>query len=432
MADSSAEMDIDDFKLDDTAKPVGVIDPKKLEEKIGKKDESGQVQSVSKLQQDVINKLDDQVEQILGELMNADTNSKELKDITAALNKMGDKEVQQTSNMSNRMMERPLRSMRSNDFGEGKSIANQLKNLRGKITDLDPSKRDGLFGKNKFLGIKIPFGLGNKVNSYFQEYKSAESQLNDIVVALYNGKDELMQDNATIEVERENMQNLMGRLEQYAYVMKRLDARIEEKLPEMEASDKIKALDVKTEILFPVRQKRMDILQHMAVCMQGYMALGLVQKNNKELMRGVDRTTTTTLAALRTAVMVSEALGTQKLVLDQINAVNETTNNLIAQNANMLEQQGTMIQRQASEASINIDTLDKAFKQIFKAMDAMDTYREQALPKMKTTIDSLTQTVENAKGYLQKRESNAVSFTKELHDEAGKSEEDKKVVSIRP
>ena len=429
MANTAADMDLDDFQLDSAPKAVGRIIPEKIEEKIGEKNEADGKFGYSKIEKEIIDKLDGQVDKILSELLTANTNSKELKDITSALNKMGDKEISQTSNMSSRMLDRPLRSMRSNEFGSGDSIAGNLKSLRSKITELDPTKRDALFSKNKFLGIKLPFGLGNKVDSYFQEYKSAESQLNDIVTGLYNGKDALLEDNAEIDVERENMQNMMGRLEQYAYIMKKLDKRIEDRMPAMESEDKVKAQDIKQEILFPVRQKRMDLLQHMAVCMQGYMALGVVKKNNVELMRGVDRATNTTMAALRTAVMVSEALGQQKLVLDQITAVNETTNKLITQNANMLEQQSLIINKQASESSVNVEVLNKAFQQIFKTMDAIDTFRAQALPKMQITVDALEKTIQGAKGYLQNREKNAVSFTEDL---AKTKEEDSKVVSIRP
>lgn len=429
MADTAADMDIDDFQLDTAPKAVGRIVPEKIEEKIGEKNEADGKFGYSKIEKEIIDKLDGQVDKILSELLTANTNSKELKDITSALNKMGDKEISQTSNMSSRMLDRPLRSMRSNEFGSGDSIAGNLKNLRSKITELDPTKRDALFSKNRFLGIKLPFGLGNKVDSYFQEYKSAESQLNDIVTGLYNGKDALLEDNAEIDVERENMQNMMGRLEQYAYIMKKLDKRIEDRMPAIEAEDKVKAQDIKQEILFPVRQKRMDLLQHMAVCMQGYMALGVVKKNNVELMRGVDRATNTTMAALRTAVMVSEALGQQKLVLDQITAVNETTNKLITQNANMLEQQSLIINKQASESAVNVEVLNKAFQQIFKTMDAIDTFRAQALPKMQTTVEALEKTIQGAKGYLQTREKNAVSFTEDL---AKAKEEDSRVVNIRP
>lgn len=421
-------MDLDDFQLEAPAKAVGQIKAEKIDEKLGTVDSSGKVHTYSKIESEIIGKLDDQVDKILEDLLSAKSNSKELKDITLALNKMGDKEVSQTSNMSSRMLQRPIRSMRSNDAGEGNSIASQLKTLRSKVTELDPKSRDSMFSKNKFLGFRLPFGMGKKVDSYFQEYKSAESQLNDIVKSLYHGKDELIQDNAEIDVERENMQTLMGRLEQYAYIMKKLDKKIEDKLPALEAEDQVKASDVKQEILFPVRQKRMDLLQHMAVCMQGYMALGVVKKNNVELMRGVDRATNTTMAALRTAVMVSEALGTQKLVLDQISAVNDTTNNLILQNANMLEQQGVQIQKQATEAAVSVEVLNQAFTKIFNAMDAIDKHREESLPKIKQTVEELEKTINGAKGYLQAREKNAVNFTQELNED--KKERDSGVVNI--
>lgn len=430
MAQAENEMSLDDFQLE-APKAVSVLKPEQIKEKVGATTSDGQVQTFSKIEQNVISNLDQQVDQLMRDLLTAPLHSTEMKDLTSALNAMGDKEVNETSQMSNRMLQRPLRAMRENDFGDGKSIASSLKNLRMKVTELDPSNRDAsLFSKKRFLS-KLPFGFGNKVDSYMQEFKSSEDQLNDIVKSLLNGKDSLLEDNAIIEVERENMHNLMQRLEQYAYIMKKLDARIEDKLPQIEAEDRMKASDIKQEVLFPIRQKSMDIYQHLAVCMQGYMSLQVVKKNNTELIRGVDRATKTTVAALRTAVIVSEALGTQKLVLDQIDAVNEVTNKLLMQNADRLEQQGVAIQKQATEASIDAEVLAKSFQQIFKAMDAIDSYREQALPNMKKTVASLEESVNAAKEYMSnKRVDRIGNFTEEIMKE--ETPEDKKIVRVRP
>ena len=71
-----------------------------------------------------------------------------------------------------------------------------------------------------------------------------------------------------------------------------------------------------------MRQKRQDLLTQLAVSVQGYLALDLIRRNNVELIKGVDRATTTTISALRTAVIVAQALSDQKLVLDQITALN--------------------------------------------------------------------------------------------------------------
>ena len=74
--------------------------------------------------------------------------------------------------------------------------------------------------------------------------------------------------------------------------------------------------------LFYVRQRTQDLLTQMAVSVQGYLALDLVKKNNVELVKGVDRASTTTVGALRTAVTVAQAMTNQRLVLGQITALN--------------------------------------------------------------------------------------------------------------
>jgi len=410
-AQAEKEMGLDDFSLE-TPKVVAEIKADDVKARVGAVDAAGEVKTFSKLEKRVLNNLDTQVETMARDLLSAPMHSDKMKEITSALNSMGDKEITESSQMSNRMLDRPMKAMRKNTFGEGKSVADALKDLRMKVTELDPSRRDSL--KGKLFGF-IPFGIGKRVDSYMQEFKSSQSQLNDIIKSLYNGRDELIQDNAIIEVERENMLKMMERLEQYAYIMKKLDQNIEERLPEIDAQDQIRASDIRQEVLFPMRQKSMDLYQHLAVCMQGYMSLQVIKQNNQQLILGVNRATKTTMAALRTAVIVSEALGTQKLVLDQIESVNETTNRLIEQNANLLKTQGVAIQKQATAAAISPETLEKSFQQIFQAMDAIDKFREEALPNMKKTVESLEKSVSNAKDYLpENRKKRIGNFTDEI------------------
>lgn len=396
-----AQPAVSELKAEDIQKRVGAVNA-----------DTGEIKTFSKLEQSVIAKLDDQVESLARDLLTAPMHSNQLKDLTSALGVMGDKEISETSQMSNRMLQTPLKSMRQNDVGDGKSVANALKQLRMKVTELDPSRRDSF--KGKLFGL-LPFGMGKRVDSYMQEFKSSESQLNDIVKALMNGRDELMKDNASIDVERDSMNKLMQRLEQYAYIMKKLDERIEAKLPEIEAQDRLRASDIRQEVLFPMRQKSMDLYQHLAVCMQGYMSLQVIKQNNLQLVLGVNRATKTTMAALRTAVIVSEALGTQKLVLDQIESVNDTTNRLIEQNSVLLKTQAVAIQKQATSAAVDPKTLEKSFQNIFQAMDAIDKFREEALPNMKKTVESLESSVNNAKEYLsQDRAKRIGNFTNEI------------------
>jgi uncharacterized protein YaaN involved in tellurite resistance len=130
--------------------------------------------------------------------------------------------------------------------------------------------------------------------------------------------------------------------------------------------------------------------------------MDLVKKNNVELIKGVDRATTTTVSALRTAIIVAQALNNQKLVLNQINALNTTTSNLIESTSELLKQQSAQVYQQAADSTIQLESLQKAFDNIYSSIDAIDTYKVQALDNMQKTIDALSGEVQKAQGYLQR------------------------------
>src|ERR1700680_4094426 len=107
-----------------------------------------------------------------------------------------------------------------------------------------------------------------------------------------------------------------------------LDNQVSAKIATLQTSDPARAKELQEDVLFYIRQKRQDLLTQLAVNTQGSLAMDLVKKNNLELIKGVDRATTTTVSALRTAIIVAQALANQKLALNQITAPNTTPGNL--------------------------------------------------------------------------------------------------------
>jgi uncharacterized protein YaaN involved in tellurite resistance len=147
----------------------------------------------------------------------------------------------------------------------------------------------------------------------------------------------------------------------------------------------------------------------MAVSVQGYLSFDLVKKNNVELVKGVDRASTTTVSALRTAVTVAEAMTNQRLVLQQITALNDTTANIIDSTSSLLASQTTKIHEQAAASTIPLETLQRAFQNIYDTMDNIDTFKVKALDSMKQTVDALSNEVEKSKGYIARAEGAAQS-----------------------
>lgn len=329
-------------------------------------------------------------------LLQGNSQSMNFTEGTRSLHNLGQDEIRQASSVSSRMLERPMASQKGLQEGEGGKVASGLLDLRRTIEDLDPT-RSGGFSAKKLLGI-IP--MGRQIENYFMKYQSSQAHLNAILNTLYKGQDELRKDNASIEQEKVNLWNLMHKLRGYVQLARAIDENLTARIPELQARDPEMARVVQEELLFAVRQRQTDLLTQLAVSVQGYMALDLVRRNNLELIKGVDRATTTTVSALRTAVIVSQALSTQKLVLDQITALNSTTASMIESTSSLLRQQGAQIQQQASTATIDVNRLQAAFDNIYAALDDVSTYRMKALDTFAQTTAALQQQVDSANTYL--------------------------------
>ncbi len=336
--------------------------------------------------------LDQKVADYVDSVVVLDVHSPEFTAKADDVRTMGNDEIRASAETSNTLLKSPVRAMaKTSDTGK---VAGTLIDLRRTVEDLDPKQATGV---KKLLGM-IPFG--DKLRDYFHKYESAQSHIDAILKALLDGQDELRKDNAALDQEKVHLWETMQRLAQYAYVAEHLDAALEKKIAEIQQTDPDKAKVLRDDVLFAVRQKHQDLLTQLAVSIQGYLAIDLVRKNNLELIKGVDRATTTTVSALRTAVIVAQALANQKLVLDQITALNTTTSNLIESTSQLLATQGVEIQKQSADATLSIEALQRSFDNIYQSMDAIDTFKVQALDSMKQTVGTLTTEIDKAQSYL--------------------------------
>ena len=313
------------------------------------------------------------------------------------IRKLGDDEIKASAQVSSRLLERPVGSMQKGGLAASAAVGNSLMQLRRQVDALDPGHQGDLFGPRKLLGI-IPFG--DRLRSYFARYQSSQGHINAVVTGLQHGQTELAKDNEDLEREKVNLWQTMERLRQYIYLAQKLDSSLTSRIAEIEAADPERARVLKEDMLFYVRQKVQDLTAQLAVSVQGYLSLDVIRRNNLELIRGVDRATTTTVSALRTAVIVAQALGDQKLVLDQITALNATTSNLIESTSVMLHQQSTAINEQAGSATIDVEKLQAAFDNIYATMDEIAAFTLKALDSMTKTVDALTTQINRAQSYL--------------------------------
>ena len=357
---------------------------------------AAQASGLVPLKSEETSELDSKVAKFVDELAALDANSPDFGKKVDQLTAMGRKEIAEAAGASNRFLDRPVKAI---DADTG--IGADLTELRRTVEKLDPGANGKMMTKRKFLGI-IPFG--NRINNYFDGYRSSQTHISAILNRLASGKDELLMDNAAIDTERTGLWKTMHRLEQMIHISKQLDKSLEDKANELDATEPAKSKAIRETALFYTRQRTTDLLTQMAVTVQGYLALDLVKKNNVELVKGVDRASTTTVAALRTAVTVAQAMTNQRLVLEQVSALNTTTASMIDTTGALLKSQTGAIHEQAASSTIPLETLQRAFQNIYDTMDQIDTFKLQALANMKQTVDTLGSEVAKSKGYIARAE----------------------------
>lgn len=335
------------------------------------------------------------------EIMSVDLDSfKDKREITTAIEEFGT-DIVRKSTEKNTMLQTRLGTL-SKSGSENGEVAKGLEELSVQMKSLDPSKVD--FDNNGFLGK-----LMNPAKKYFRKYQTADATIGEIIESLDTGARTLKNDNTTLEIEQGAMRDLTKQLNEKIVLGMQLDTYLSNEIENQKVSngDPEKIKFVEEEVLFPLRQRIMDFEQMLAVNQQGILAMEVIRKNNAELIRSVERAKTVTVSALRVAVMVANALCNQKLVLEKVKVLNETTSDMIATTSRMLKTQGAEIQRQAIEANIDVNDLKTAFADTLEAFDAISQYKQQALPQLKETIETfrtMTEDGETIIHNIEKRE----------------------------
>ncbi|CAB5172516.1 hypothetical protein D3OALGA1CA_5839 [Olavius algarvensis associated proteobacterium Delta 3] len=318
-----------------------------------------------------------------------------------AVDTMGSKTQQEAAHRS-AMLKEPIRKLaaRGEDGGE---VANALVNLKVKVEELDPGKFDfeaGWF--TRALGF-LP-GIGTPLNRFFTRFESAQTVIDAIIRALEEGKKVLQRDNVTLSQDQQAMRELTHRLHKTIELGMIIDQKFSHALEHDVPPDDSRRRFIEDEILFPLRQRIQDLQQQLAVNQQGVLAIEIIVRNNKELIKGVDRGINVTVNALNVAVTVALALANQKIVLDKIDAVNKATNRLIAQTASQLRTQGAAIHKRAGDTQLDMETLKKAFADINAALEDISAFRKAALPQMAKSILEMEELTTATEAALQKLE----------------------------
>lgn len=326
-----------------------------------------------------------------------------------AVDEMG-LELQQQAAHRSAMLQTPLRQL-AHQSDEGGPVAKALTDLRGRMEGLDPARhRLAPNALDRILAI-IP-GIDSRLQRYFQKFENAQQALDAIIDDLTGGRDMLYRDNLTLSDDQQALNKILAELDRQIALGRLIDHRLQEEIATSDPDDPRRQF-LEEELLFPLRQRIVDLQQQLAVSQQGVLALEVIIRNNRELMRGVDRAINVTVSALTVAVTVAMAMANQRLVLDRIEALNTTTAQMIGGTAKALRQQGVDIQKRASSAMLDMQVLEEAFSEVMGAINDLSTYRQDALPRLDEQIDRLATLSQQGKASIERLQEGSESQPKD-------------------
>ena len=343
-----------------------------------------------------------QAEKSVQSVLNLDMNSLQArKRIQDTIDGFGD-EIVSKSIRKNQLLEKTLGQL-SRASSESGAVVHSLNQLNLTLKELDPSGIS--FEQNFFSRLFSP------IKNYFEKYEEADEDLKEIFLSLQKGKKALRQDNTTIEIEQQSLRELSAKLADKIELGRQLAKRLENALNSLrqQGADRVKIDFIEQDILYPLNRKLVDLQQMQLVNEQGYYAMDIVRKNNRELISAITRAQTVTMAALRTAVILAGAKYNQRLGMKNVREINLAADNLAKSSAS-LRPDSQDFQSQLDQTSASVETLKQAFENAFNALDGLQEYRNKALPQMEKSLEDFHQLARQGKERISHSSSDYLDF----------------------
>jgi hypothetical protein len=228
-------------------------------------------------------------------LLVAAPRSDEYRRAIGAIDRLGDREVRTTTRIVAAFHERPRQALRE-------VLADQAP-LRRNLDRLNRTARDveGVASDT----ARSTTELGSAI-------RRAETCVREVVPALDAAGQALEQDNAGLAQQERALWAEILTLRRYAALAARLDDLMVDRIASIEAGDEARARSLRDDALLAVRHRRRDLLLQLAVASQGYAALRLIEQDNLQVIWAIRGATTTTVTALRIALLVAQTMGDRR------------------------------------------------------------------------------------------------------------------------
>ncbi|PCK08705.1 MAG: hypothetical protein COA42_07695 [Alteromonadaceae bacterium] len=284
-----------------------------------------------------------------------------------------------------KLLQEPMSTL-MNDAENGSDVANNLLALEQQAREIDPNGYD-LTSMSGFRTFLSKIGFPTQLTQWMAKYQSVSTVIKSIETGLRQGQGKLERDNKTLKDDQTRYRKTLFKLDDFIQFASYIDKNFEAKLESVTDAEMKRFLT--DEILFPVRQRLMDLQTSKGVYQQAWITSEFIIKTNKELIRGVDRALKHTIIALGVAASLAVALAHQKRVHTALEKTKEVTGKMLQDIADKLLNQGADIMNSASTPFMKVEVMKVVFDKTIQAMDAVSNYRQEAIVSMKDGISEM-------------------------------------------
>ena len=365
---------------------------------------AGTAEAQKALEQELARKMEDPAiakiaDQFIGDLLKMEEHQAEgQKELAESLDALGIETQKKAGNSE--MLRQPIRNLETSK--EGAHVSDCLINLKTEITKINPNQFTFSRGWLVEMFGWIP-GVGTTIEKYLSKFLTSKEIIEAIRSSLVQGRLQLQRNNEILHDDMVAMRNITIDMQKYIRLGQALMERLykeRDKLPEGHWKRQL----IEEELIFKLQQRVEDLQESVVVNQQGVITFDLLVKNNSELIRGINRTETNTLAALNIAVAAATALADQERNMKAIQSTRKITEDLIMGNAQTLKTKGVEIHKMASGTNLDVEKLGKAFDLTLQAMDDVANFRREAIEIQRVQIGKYHLQIEKGEAAIQKLE----------------------------
>lgn len=215
----------------------------------------------------------------------------------------------------------------------------------------------------------------NPTVKYFHKIEQEESYVEEAIRELEKIKDTFKNDNITLQLEMDKLKNVIDKINQEYEKGNELKTKVMhviEKAKE-EGIEENKIIRYRENVLIPLDKRVFDLKQMSIVNEQSYLGLEMIIRNNKEIIRNIERIKNVTMVAFRTAVLVAKSINHQQIVLKKMNTLEGHAENVIT-------------------GANSVFSLKQSFRNVYDVLEEVSDETKETIPEIETKMIEIART----------------------------------------